>query len=89
MFHSCEICGQEGLIEEELRLHMTEAHIKGSAQCPFCDLNGVSAELTVCPSLKLGVVFLRNLHQFPAPDAAVKGLTEGLIAMATGGVGQR
>lgn len=52
-------------------------------------LNGVSAELTVCPSLKLGVVFLRNLHQFPAPDAAVKGLTEGLIAMATGGVGQR
>ncbi|KAL7646687.1 UNVERIFIED_CONTAM: hypothetical protein RMT77_001940 [Armadillidium vulgare] len=42
--YSCEVCGQDGLTDEELRKHMLYSHLDGSNACPFCDLSDVSAE---------------------------------------------
>ncbi|KAK7872906.1 hypothetical protein R5R35_004227 [Gryllus longicercus] len=42
--YSCEICGVEGLNDEEMRSHMVVFHLEGAASCPFCDLGDVSAE---------------------------------------------
>lgn len=48
MNHTCEICGQEGMSEEELRTHTRTVHVDGHATCPFCELAAVSsAELLV------------------------------------------
>lgn len=45
-FYSCEICGLEGLSEDEFRTHTRTAHVDGNAVCPFCELSAVSpAEL--------------------------------------------
>lgn len=40
--HSCEICGLEGLSDENLRTHMTNNHLEGATTCPFCDLGDVT-----------------------------------------------
>lgn len=42
--YSCEICGVEGLNDEDMRSHMVFCHLEGAASCPFCDLGEVSAE---------------------------------------------
>uniref|UniRef100_A0A1B6CYF8 Zinc finger-containing ubiquitin peptidase 1 n=1 Tax=Clastoptera arizonana TaxID=38151 RepID=A0A1B6CYF8_9HEMI len=42
--YSCEICGTEGLSDEEMRMHIVVCHLKGAASCPFCDLEDVTAE---------------------------------------------
>ncbi|XP_059086818.1 zinc finger-containing ubiquitin peptidase 1-like [Tigriopus californicus] len=44
VLYSCEICGQDGLAEDELRTHMELTHIKGAVQCPFCDLKDITAQ---------------------------------------------
>ena len=36
--HTCELCGQDGLSEPEMRSHMQIVHVEGSPACPFCDL---------------------------------------------------
>lgn len=41
--HCCEICGLEGLTEEEFRIHTHTAHIEGSGICPFCGLSAASS----------------------------------------------
>ncbi|CAG9817600.1 unnamed protein product [Phaedon cochleariae] len=44
--YCCEICGLEGLSEDEFRVHTHTAHVDGNGVCPFCDLSAVSpAEL--------------------------------------------
>nr|CAI5858440.1 unnamed protein product [Callosobruchus analis] len=40
--YCCEICGLEGLSEEEFRTHTQKAHVDGNAVCPFCELSAVS-----------------------------------------------
>uniref|UniRef100_T1JK96 Zinc finger-containing ubiquitin peptidase 1 n=1 Tax=Strigamia maritima TaxID=126957 RepID=T1JK96_STRMM len=42
--HCCEICGQEGLRDEEMRTHMLLIHIEGATSCPFCDLSDISVD---------------------------------------------
>lgn len=42
--YSCEICGADGLSDEEMRLHIVMCHLKGAVSCPFCDLEDVTAE---------------------------------------------
>ncbi|KAK5641977.1 hypothetical protein RI129_010524 [Pyrocoelia pectoralis] len=41
--YCCEICGLEGLSEDELRTHTNNAHIEGQGVCPFCQLSAVSS----------------------------------------------
>ena len=36
--HTCELCGQEGLLEDDMRTHMMLVHVKASPACPFCDI---------------------------------------------------
>ncbi|KAJ8983641.1 hypothetical protein NQ317_019560 [Molorchus minor] len=44
--YSCEICGLEGLTEDEFRSHTHTAHVDGNGICPFCELSAKShAEL--------------------------------------------
>lgn len=46
MSYCCEICGLEGLTEDEFRIHTHTVHIEGNAVCPFCELAAVTpAEL--------------------------------------------
>ena len=40
--HTCELCGQEGMSETEMRSHMRLVHVEGSPACPFCDLADLS-----------------------------------------------
>lgn len=42
--YSCEICGTDGLSDEEMRVHIVMCHLKGAASCPFCDLEDVTAD---------------------------------------------
>lgn len=42
LFYSCEICGLEGLSEDDFRTHTHTAHVDGNAVCPFCELSAVS-----------------------------------------------
>ncbi|XP_065339015.1 zinc finger-containing ubiquitin peptidase 1-like isoform X2 [Cloeon dipterum] len=42
--YSCEICGLEGLNDEQLRTHMLFQHVEGAVSCPFCDLGDISAD---------------------------------------------
>ncbi|CAG9773139.1 unnamed protein product [Ceutorhynchus assimilis] len=46
MNYCCEICGLDGLSEDEFRIHTRTAHVDGFGVCPFCELTAVSpAEL--------------------------------------------
>merc|ERR1719192_2982771 len=40
--HTCELCGQEGLTEPDMRSHMMVQHIESSPSCPFCDLGDLT-----------------------------------------------
>lgn len=44
--YCCEICGLDGLSEDEFRIHTHTVHVEGTGICPFCELTDVSpAEL--------------------------------------------
>ena len=45
--HSCEICGEDGLREDELRKHLNDVHLVGENSCPFCDLGGISPDAMI------------------------------------------
>ncbi|XP_014260932.1 zinc finger with UFM1-specific peptidase domain protein-like [Cimex lectularius] len=36
--YCCEICGVEGLTDEEMRVHVMINHVKNSVACPYCSL---------------------------------------------------
>ena len=38
----CEICGQQVLLDEDMRTHLLLTHIENKRTCPFCCLSGVS-----------------------------------------------
>ncbi len=42
--YTCDICGEEGLNEDDMRTHVLLEHIEGAISCPFCDLEGTTAE---------------------------------------------
>ncbi|XP_072913547.1 zinc finger-containing ubiquitin peptidase 1 isoform X2 [Hemitrygon akajei] len=39
---TCDICGQSGLSEPDMRMHMFFAHEENENSCPICDLSGIS-----------------------------------------------
>jgi hypothetical protein len=41
---TCDICGQEGLTEDDMKSHVLIEHVEGAISCPFCDLEGTTAE---------------------------------------------
>jgi len=49
MDHVCDICGEDGLTVEAIKLHLQEAHAESpSNKCLFCELQGVTPyELTI------------------------------------------
>ena len=36
--YTCELCGQDGMSEGDMRSHMLLQHVQSSPACPFCDL---------------------------------------------------
>lgn len=42
--YSCEICGADGLTDDEMRVHILVCHLKGATSCPFCDLEDVAPD---------------------------------------------
>ena len=42
--YTCDICGQEGLNEDDMKTHVLIEHVEGEISCPFCDLEGTTAE---------------------------------------------
>lgn len=42
--YSCEVCGLDGLTDDDLRSHMLFAHLEGTTSCPFCDLGDISSD---------------------------------------------
>ncbi|XP_023330509.1 zinc finger with UFM1-specific peptidase domain protein [Eurytemora carolleeae] len=45
--YTCELCGEDGFKEEDLRSHMVIAHVEGSPSCPFCDINLTPSQLQI------------------------------------------
>jgi len=39
---SCEICGMEMMLEEDMRTHILLSHLENDLSCPLCCLSGVS-----------------------------------------------
>ncbi|XP_078109773.1 zinc finger-containing ubiquitin peptidase 1 isoform X2 [Sander vitreus] len=39
---TCEICGEELLLEEDMRTHLVLSHVEQELRCPLCSLSGVS-----------------------------------------------
>lgn len=56
--YCCEICGLEGLSEDEFRIHTHTAHIDGNAVCPFCELSSVSLSELIIHVNQLHLDFL-------------------------------
>lgn len=68
--HCCEICGQEGLRDEEMRTHMLLMHIEGAISCPFCDLSEISADEMY--------LHVNSVHlDYLTPDDEYKSLCSG------------
>ncbi|CAL4091452.1 unnamed protein product, partial [Meganyctiphanes norvegica] len=44
VLYACEVCGQEGLTDDDLRSHMLLVHLEGNNACPFCDLGDISPD---------------------------------------------
>ena len=42
--YTCDICGQEGLNEDDMKTHVLIEHVEGEISCPFCDLEGTTVE---------------------------------------------
>ena len=42
--YACDICGQEGLSEDDMRSHVLIEHVEGAISCPFCDLEGTTVD---------------------------------------------
>lgn len=42
--YSCEICGADGLTDEEMRMHVMICHLKDAVSCPFCSLENLTEE---------------------------------------------
>lgn len=40
--YSCEICGEDGLSDEEMRMHVMVCHLKNAVSCPFCSLENLT-----------------------------------------------
>lgn len=39
----CLICGEKGLTQNEMRVHIMMAHVERDISCPFCDLGGITS----------------------------------------------
>ncbi|XP_040900991.1 zinc finger-containing ubiquitin peptidase 1 isoform X2 [Toxotes jaculatrix] len=39
---TCEICGEEIMLEEDMKTHLLLSHLENEMLCPFCSLSGVS-----------------------------------------------
>ncbi|KAM9352863.1 LOW QUALITY PROTEIN: zinc finger-containing ubiquitin peptidase 1 [Symphorus nematophorus] len=39
---TCEICGEEIMLEEDMKTHLLLSHLENNMQCPLCPLSGVS-----------------------------------------------
>ncbi|XP_043919594.1 zinc finger-containing ubiquitin peptidase 1 [Protopterus annectens] len=39
---ACDICGEDGLTEPEMKTHLLIAHLATEPSCPFCSLSGVT-----------------------------------------------
>ncbi|KAE8288317.1 hypothetical protein D5F01_LYC12182 [Larimichthys crocea] len=39
---TCEICGEENLMEEDMKTHLLLSHLENDMHCPLCSLSGVS-----------------------------------------------
>ena len=59
--HTCELCGQDGLSETEMRSHMQLVHVEGSPACPFCDLADLSHSEMVSCNVRRGMDIVVNL----------------------------
>ncbi|XP_074650837.1 zinc finger-containing ubiquitin peptidase 1-like [Tubulanus polymorphus] len=44
LFFTCDICGQEGLSENDMKTHVLIEHVEGAITCPFCDIEGSTSE---------------------------------------------
>lgn len=39
---TCDICGEDLLLEEDLKTHLLLSHMENDMRCPFCSLSGVT-----------------------------------------------
>ncbi|KAJ8005385.1 hypothetical protein DPEC_G00146070 [Dallia pectoralis] len=39
---TCDICGQQFVLEDDIKTHLLLSHVENDMSCPFCSLSGVS-----------------------------------------------
>ena len=73
LLYACDICGQDGLSDDEMRTHILLEHVEKSITCPFCDLQGTTLEEM-------------NLHinavhpDFMTPSVESKGFSQNFVS---------
>ncbi|XP_037639495.1 zinc finger-containing ubiquitin peptidase 1 [Sebastes umbrosus] len=79
---TCEICGEEIMLEEDMKTHLLLSHLENDMDCPLCSLSGVSYDElrfhigSAHPEKQLGA-------QYPARVASASGCSAGTNTGAT------
>ncbi|XP_059195964.1 zinc finger-containing ubiquitin peptidase 1 isoform X2 [Centropristis striata] len=72
---TCEICGEEIMLEEDMKTHLLLSHLEYDVDCPLCSLSGVSYD-----ELCLHISSAHPEEQHRAQDAAHFMSTSGCSA---------
>ncbi|XP_054638724.1 zinc finger-containing ubiquitin peptidase 1 isoform X2 [Dunckerocampus dactyliophorus] len=67
---TCEICGEEVMLEEDMKTHLLLSHLENAARCPLCSLSGVSYDEL---SFHISVAHPEERHEAQNPSATAAG----------------
>ena len=73
LLFTCDICGQEGMNELDMRSHVLIEHVEHQISCPFCDLEGTTLEDMNCHINAQHLDFLTPTKESSVNDGSEKG----------------
>ncbi|KAM9852593.1 zinc finger-containing ubiquitin peptidase 1 [Aulostomus maculatus] len=65
----CEICGEEIMLEEDMKTHLLPSHMENDSHCPFCSLSGVSHD-ELCFHISTAHAENQEITQEPAQSTS-------------------
>ncbi|XP_075952683.1 zinc finger-containing ubiquitin peptidase 1 isoform X1 [Anarhichas minor] len=74
---TCEICGEDIMLEEDMRTHVLLSHLENDMHCPLCPLSGVSYD-ELCFHISSAHPEKQRGAQHPARFASTSGRSAGM-----------
>ncbi|XP_076004590.1 zinc finger-containing ubiquitin peptidase 1 [Genypterus blacodes] len=78
---SCEICGEELMLEEDMKTHLLLSHLENEMSCPLCSLSGVSYDEL---SFHISTAHPDNHHSAQNPQCASQAQSTPSSVSSTG-----